>query len=334
MNDAEMDGDMARRQRRLQKVTVLGSVINLGLVALKFVAGTVGHSAAMLADAVHSCSDFATDVVVMVFVRLGAKPWDESHDYGHGKFETLATFIIGVALLAVGVLIAVGGVQKIVFVAGGGTLPAPGMLAFVVALISIALKEWAYRFTAKAGKEERSETVVANAWHHRSDALSSIGTAAGIGGAIFLGEKWTVLDPIAAVIVSVFIFKVAIELTIQALDELLEKSLPKETEDEIVSLAEQEEGVSEIHHLCTRRIGNNIAIEMHLRLPAQMNLYDCHERTTAIENRLRERFGQGTHITLHVEPTKVKGRYQPPTEDTTARPAGAERYEAEDVCNG
>ncbi|MDY5968471.1 MAG: cation transporter dimerization domain-containing protein, partial [Bacteroidales bacterium] len=119
---------------------------------------------------------------------------------------------------------------------------------------------------------------------------------------------------IAAVIVSVFIFKVAIELTIQALNELLEKSLPKETENEIVQIAEQEKDVSEIHHLCTRRIGNNIAIEMHLRLPAQMNLYDCHERTASIERRLRERYGQGTHITLHVEPTKVDGCYRPPVE--------------------
>ncbi|MDY5968481.1 MAG: cation diffusion facilitator family transporter, partial [Bacteroidales bacterium] len=168
MKDGSLSGNMERRQRRLQKVTIIGSVVNLTLVTLKFVAGTVGHSAAMLADAVHSCSDFATDVVVLIFVKLGAKPWDESHDYGHGKFETLATFLIGVTLLAVGVLIAVGGVRKIVFVAGGGVLPSPGMLAFIVALFSIVSKEWTYRFTVRAGKEEHSETVVANAWHHRS----------------------------------------------------------------------------------------------------------------------------------------------------------------------
>ena len=312
--------DALRRQRRLRRVTLRGSVINGGLVALKFAAGVAGHSAAMLADAVHSCSDFATDMVVLVFMKVGAKPRDASHHYGHGKFETLATFLIGVTLLAVGVTIAVGGIRSIASVVAGGTLPAPSQFAFWVAIASIVLKEWAYRFTVRAGREERSEAVMANAWHHRSDALSSVGTALGIGGAVFLGPRWTVLDPIAAVVVSVFIFKVALQLTLQALNELLERSLPQETEEEILRIARQEDGVSEIHNLYTRRIGNDIAIEMHLRMPGDITLYDSHERTAAIERRLRTRFGQGTHINLHVEPIKVDGEYRPPHGGHTPTP--------------
>ena len=289
-----------------------GSAVNVVLLVFKFVAGFFGGSAAMIADAVHSLSDFITDVIVLLFVRLSSKPEDSDHDYGHGKYETLATSLIGLALLCVGVMIMYNGVHSIVSAVMGNHLPQPGMIALAAALVSIALKEWAYRFTAKVGRECESQAVIANAWHHRSDALSSIGTAVGIGGAILLGDKWAVLDPIAAVVVSVFIIRTAWQLTKKSAGELLEQSLPAEMEREIVDIVAREPMASEVHHLRTRRIGSHIAIEMHLRMPGDISLYESHQHATNIEQELRKRFGASTHIGLHVEPLKINGKYVAP----------------------
>ena len=289
-----------------------GSAVNVVLLVFKFVAGFFGGSAAMIADAVHSLSDFITDVIVLLFVRLSSKPEDSDHDYGHGKYETLATSLIGLALLCVGVMIMYNGVHSIVSAVMGNPLPQPGMIALAAALVSIALKEWAYRFTAKVGRECESQAVIANAWHHRSDALSSIGTAVGIGGAILLGDKWAVLDPIAAVVVSVFIIRTAWQLTKKSAGELLEQSLPAEMEREIETIVAREPMASEVHHLRTRRIGSHIAIEMHLRMPGDISLYESHQHATNIEQELRKRFGASTHIGLHVEPLKINGKYVAP----------------------
>lgn len=304
------------REKKIYKVTVLGSIVNVLLVVLKFLFGILGHSAAMIADAVHSLSDLITDIIVLVFVKLSNKPKDNDHDYGHGKYETLATSIIGLALLIVGAMICYGGVEKIIMAWQGEELQQPGIIAFVAAVLSIIFKEWVYRITVKVGQQVGSQAVIANAWHHRSDAFSSIGTALGIGGAIFLGSRWTVLDPIAAVVVSVFIIKTAWTLIRQAADELLEKSLPESIENEIVKIAESEPGVTGVHHLCTRRIGNNIAIEMHLRMPGDMLLYTAHKRATEVEKKLREQFGESTHISLHVEPLKIDGKYVDPDDSS------------------
>lgn len=268
----------------------------------------------MIADAVHSLSDFMTDIVVLLFVKLGNKPQDEDHDYGHGKYETLATALIGIALMGVGAMICYNGLTKTWAVVNGEQLKSPGMIAFIAAIVSIALKEWAYRFTEKVGREVGSQAVRANAWHHRSDALSSIGTAFGIGGAILLGAQWAVLDPLAAIIVSFFILKAAYGLIVQATNELLESSLPEDVEAQMVALAAEEEGVADIHNLRTRRLGNKIAIEMHVRMPGEMSLYEAHEKATRIEKRLREQFGEHTHIALHLEPLKVNGCYVSPKE--------------------
>ncbi|MGN1228595.1 MAG: cation diffusion facilitator family transporter [Prevotella sp.] len=300
------------REKSIYRVTLAGSAVNVVLLVFKFVAGFLGGSAAMIADAVHSLSDFITDVIVLLFVRLSSKPEDSDHDYGHGKYETLATSLIGLALLFVGIMIMYNGVCSIVKAVMGNPLPQPGMIALTAALVSIALKEWAYRFTAKVGRECESQAVIANAWHHRSDALSSIGTAVGIGGAILLGEKWAVLDPIAAVVVSVFIIRTAWQLTKQSAGELLEQSLPAEMEREIETIVAREPMTSEVHHLRTRRIGSHIAIEMHLRMPGDISLYESHQHATNIEQELRKRFGASTHIGLHVEPLKINGKYVAP----------------------
>lgn len=302
----------ADRVKKVYKVTIAGSIINVVLLVLKFAAGILGHSAAMIADAIHSLTDFATDVVVLVFVKLGNKPKDKDHDYGHGKYETLATAIIGISLFVVGVMICYSGVTKTYRAICGETLQQPGVVALIAAIVSIVMKEWAYQFTVKAGRKYHSEAVVANAWHHRSDALSSIGTMFGIGGAIILGEKWAVLDPLAAIIVSAFIIKAAWGLVMQSVKELTDASLPETEEDEILKIANEEQGVGEIHNLRTRRIGNKIAVEMHIRMPGSLSLYEAHEHATHIETKLKQHFGADTHVGIHLEPIKVNGKYQKP----------------------
>ena len=302
---------LTEREKAIYQVTWAGSFVNFLLVIFKFIAGILGHSAAMIADAVHSLSDFATDIVVLIFTRISNKPQDKNHDYGHGKYETLATAIIGIVLFAVGASICWNGLQAIQTVWQGGRLPAPGMLAFAGAIISIVSKELIYRYTIHVGRKIKSSAVIANAWHHRSDAFSSIGTAIGIGGAIVLGESWSVLDPMAAVVVSFFIMKVAVQLLKPCVDELTEKSLPDEIEKEICLIAENTPGVSAIHNLRTRRIGNHYAIEMHVRMDGHLTLYEAHAKASVIENKLKEKYGNETHVGIHVEPVKsADGTYR------------------------
>ena len=292
------------REREIYKVTLVGSAGNVALLTFKFVAGILGHSAAMMSDAVHSLSDFITDIIVILFVRVSAKPQDESHDYGHGKFETLASFFVGLALVAAATGIIVSGAVKFVSWLQGEQLPAPGRLALWAALLSIGIKELLYQYTARAGKRLDSQAVVANAWHHRSDALSSIGAAIGIGGAILLGDRWTVLDPLASIVVGAMLVTVAVDLLRGSMNELTECSLPAETEREIEEIICAFPDVCEPHNLRTRKIGNRIAIEAHVRMSGTTTLHAAHDRATAIEHRLKERFGSQTHITLHMEPRK------------------------------
>ncbi len=276
------------------------------LLVFKFVAGIMGHSAAMVADAIHSLSDFVTDVIVLVFVHISSKPKDKSHDYGHGKYETLAMTIIGMALLAVAVGIVYGGVLKINTWLHGQELPAPGMLALWAALLSVVLKEAVYHYSMVYARKLNSQAIEANAWHHRSDALSSVGTAIGIGGAIFLGQRWTVLDPIASVIVGLFIIKVAFFLLRDGIGDLMEHSLPDDVEEEILRLAASVEGVAEPHDLRTRRIGNHYAIELHILMDGNITLCEAHDKASEVEDLLRSHYGEDTHIAVHVEPKEVK----------------------------
>ncbi|MCL2561742.1 MAG: cation diffusion facilitator family transporter [Rikenellaceae bacterium] len=294
------------RNREIYKVTLVGSAVNLALALAKFAAGVLGRSAAMIADAVHTLSDLATDIVILAFVRVSGKPRDEKHRYGHGKFETLATLIIGVVLLVVGVMIAYGGAERVVTAIKGEVLERPGMIAFWAALATIVFKEALYRYTVVRGRRLKSDVTVANAWHHRSDGLSSIGTAIGIGGAIFLGPRWAVLDPLAAVVVSVFIVRVAVKLMKPAMDELMEKSLPEDVEREICETVGSFDGVSELHNLCTRKIGASYAIEFHIRMDGSSTLEETHSKISQIEYALRAKYGPQTHVMIHIEPVKKK----------------------------
>ena len=290
------------RGKELTIVTLVGSIGNLVLLTFKFVAGIVGHSAAMTADAVHSLSDFLTDLIVLVFVRIGAKPQDASHDYGHGKFETLATLFVALALVGAAIGIIVSGAVKFARWLQGETLEMPGSLALWAALLSIVVKEVLFRYTIAKGKALESPAVIANAWHHRSDALSSIGAAIGIGGALLLGQKWAVLDPLASIVVGAMLVKVAWDLLKSSTGELTDMSLPEDTEREIEDIIRSFPEVTEPHDLRTRRIGNRIAIETHVLMNGDMPLREAHDIVTAIEHQIKARFGPATLVTIHMEP--------------------------------
>lgn len=296
---------MKKREDEITRVTLAGSVVNLLLVGLKALAGVAGHSAAMVSDAVHSLSDFVTDIVVLVFVRVSARPQDEGHDYGHGKFETLATLFIGLALAAAAVGIVVSGATKLASWLEGEDLPSPGKIALWAALISIITKEILFQYTRIKGRKLNSPALEANAWHHRSDALSSIGAAIGIGGAIVLGERWTVLDPLASIMVGAMLVKVAWDLLGPSFGELTDSSLPTDMEQEMLRIISAVEGVEDPHNLRTRRIGNHIAAEVHIRLDGKLTLESAHEKASEVERRFKERFGKESHIIIHMEPRKT-----------------------------
>ena len=268
------------REKEIYRVTLWGSVVNISLTAFKFVAGILGCSAAMIADAVHSLSDLLTDVVVLLFVRISSRPADSDHPYGHGKYETLASAIVAIVLLAAGGVLAGQGVSKIVAVVRGGHLDVPGSIALWAALLSVAAKELIYRLTIRVSRKVDSPVLAANAWHHRTDALSSVAAAVGIGGALLFGGTWAILQ------------------------ELLEQSLPADMEQQIREIVAADNELTGLHHLRTRRVGSVCSIEMHLRMPGDTSLYEAHRHSIELERRLRERFGQGTLITIHLEPLK------------------------------
>ena len=293
---------MKDREKSIYRVTIWGAVVNVALAAVKFIAGLVGRSNAMMADAVHSLSDLVSDVVVLVMVSFSTKGRDKGHDYGHGKFETLATACVSLLLVLVGCQLMSSGVGKIREVINGGTIEVPGKIALWAAIVSIIVKEILYQWTARTGKAVGSPAVVTNAWHHRTDALSSIGSGIGIGAAILFGGKWVILAPIVGCAISIFIFYIAVKMAIPALDELTDGSLPDDIEEEIIELARSTEGVDNVHALKTRRIGPNIVIEAHIVVNPQMTVAKAHSITEKVEERLQQRYGAATQISLHVEP--------------------------------
>lgn len=284
------------------KVTWVGLFVNIVLTLFKLVSGISGNSAAMIADAFHSLSDFATDIVVLLGFQIVDRPVDKTHDYGHGKVETLTSGIIGAVLLAVGLKILWMGACRIYGVWQGHVIVRPGWIALCAAVISIAAKECLYRYTVKTGKEINSPAVIANAWHHRSDALSSVATMLGIGGAILLGEKWRVLDPIAAVAVSFFIVKAAVVILSGSFNELTEASLSDDVEDEILEIIRAIPGVKYPHNIRTRRIGNYIAVDVHIKVANDLNIVEAHNISTKVENAVKKSFGGETFMSVHVEP--------------------------------
>lgn len=276
--------------------------MNLTLTAGKIAAGILGRSAAMVADGIHSLSDLLSDFVVLAFTRISSKGKDRDHSFGHGKYETLATLIVSVILVSVGANMMSSGVKAIVAVFNGEILPKPGSIALIAAIVSIAIKEILYHATIRVGKKTGSTVVIANAWHHRSDALSSIGSLIGIGGAILLGDKWTMLDPLASCIISIAIITVAVKMAMPSLAELLETSLPEEIVKEIETTTASVKGVNNVHELKTRRNGMSFIIDAHIVVDPDISVVEAHDIATAVEDALRTRYGQETQLSIHVEP--------------------------------
>jgi cation diffusion facilitator family transporter len=291
------------REKEIRKITLWGSLVNLVLTVFKIIAGVLGRSAAMIADGIHSLSDLLSDVVVLVFTHMSSKGKDRDHSFGHGKFETLATLIVSVMLVAVGTDLMIGAIRSIIGFCRGDDIPEPGIIALIAAVVSILSKEILYHATVKVGKKTGSTVVVANAWHHRSDAFSSIGAMAGIGGAMLLGGRWTVLDPVASCVISVAIIVIAVRLALPSLAELLETSLPEDIEQEIVTIASAVKGVNDVHELKTRRNGISFIIDAHIAVNPDISIVEAHDIATDVEDALRSRYGQETEINIHVEPS-------------------------------
>ena len=290
------------RTAKVTFVTLVGSVVNIILTVFKIFAGVLGRSTAMIADGIHSLSDLLSDIVVIVFVKISAKGRDKDHDYGHGKFETFATLIISLMLIVVAVNLMSGGINKIRQILDGGEVSSPGMIALWAAVASIVLKEILYRYTIIQGRALNSPMMIANAWHHRSDAFSSVGSLLGIAGAIFLGDKFVILDPITGCVISIFILVMAVKMSVPAIKELLDVSLPDDVEEKIEATAKSVKGVVDLHELKTRREGPGIIMEGHLVLDSEISLKEAHDISKKVEAALRKEFGPETQISLHLEP--------------------------------
>lgn len=290
------------RTAKVTFVTLVGSVVNIILTVFKIFAGVLGRSTAMIADGIHSLSDLLSDIVVIVFVKISAKGRDKGHDYGHGKFETFATLIISLMLIVVAVNLMSGGINKIRQILDGGEVSSPGMIALWAAVASIVLKEILYRYTIIQGRALNSPMMIANAWHHRSDAFSSVGSLLGIAGAIFLGDKFVILDPITGCVISIFILVMAVKMSVPAIKELLDVSLPDDVEEKIEATAKSVKGVVDLHELKTRREGPGIIMEGHLVLDSEISLKEAHDISKKVEESLRKEFGTETQISLHLEP--------------------------------
>ena len=296
-----MDKEEIAREKGIYRVTIVGSVVNFLLLLFKFFAGIMGHSAAMLADAVHSLSDFVTDIIVIVFVRISSKPEDEGHDYGHGKYETLATAIIGIILLGVGFGIFWNGASSIYRFLHGGSLQEPGMLALIAAVVSIVVKEWMFWYTRGAAKKINSGALMADAWHHRSDAMSSVGAFVGIFGARM---GYPILDPIASVVICLLIGKASIDIFRDAVDKMVDRSCDRQTEESIRRTVLSVEGVKRVDLLQTRLFGSKIYVDLEIAADGTQTLDEAHQIAEHVHHAIEHTFPDVKHCMVHVNPAE------------------------------
>ena len=279
----------------VSRVTIL---INFLLSALKLLAGLLGRSSAMVSDAVHSASDVFSTVIVMIGVRTAGKAADEEHPYGHERMECVAAIVLAVVLLFTGLFIGYEGIQKI---RTPETLPTPGILALVAAIVSILVKEGMYRYTRKAADKINSEALRADAWHHRSDALSSIGALVGIAGARM---GWPVLDPIASLVICLLISKAAFDIFRDAIRKMVDERCDEETENAMKAKALAHEGVEGVDTILTRQFGNRVYVEMEIAVDGSLTLTQAHEIAEGVHDDIEKAFPQVKHIMIHVNPAQ------------------------------
>ena len=294
----------SERTKKILRVTLLGSASNAFLVLLKLFVGIAGHSSAMIAEAINSISDFLTDIIALIFIRISGKPKDHDHHYGHGKFETLASVVMAVVMMGVGLLLLYQSLLTIIGLWRGTLqLPYPSRWTLLVAFVSLLIKLLLYRYTHRWTLRLKSSALEAKALDHRSDTLTLLTVLLGIAGAIFLGNHWLFLEPLAASIVSLFILRMGWSVLRPAFNELTEVSLSPHIEGEITEIIHAIPHVEGIHRLRTRSIGGIYAIEVDLFVDGRMSVAEGHDITLRIEQELRVRYGSATHVAIHVEPT-------------------------------
>lgn len=282
----------------IRKLSLVGIIGNVFLSAFKFIAGIMGNSSAMVSDAVHSLSDVFATFIAFLGVRFGRREADASHPYGHERIESLAAIVLGLILLVTGVGIGWVGLEKIL--AGNyESLPIPGMIALVAAIVSIAVKEGMFWYTRHWARVIRSSAFEADAWHHRSDATSSIGALVGVGGSM-LG--YPVLDPIASVVICLFILKQGISIIYDALKKMLDTSCGEQFEKEVRQLVDAENQVERIDMLRTRMFGDKVYIDMEIAIDGSMQLTDAHAIAERVHDDIEHAFPEVKHVMIHVNP--------------------------------
>ena len=308
---------MLTNDQMKQRAYLLSSSVNIILPPLKLVTGIIGHSSALIADAVNSIGDIASNIVVYLFLRISAMPRDKVHTYGHGKFETVATLFIGVMMCIAGIVIIINSASVMEDYFTKGELPAPPeWIALIVAAFTLIIKGIAFLYTRKQGIRTKSEALMAQAQDHRNDVFSALAVAAGVTISRLAGGAWALAEPIAAIIVAGFIIYFGVGICIPALSKLTEAAIPDEIIEDIKSLVLQVNGVSDPHNIRTRMIGSsNFSVDMDIRVDGKMPLFEAHELTMECEHLIRRKYGEDTHINIHVEPLQPFTHiYHAPTE--------------------
>lgn len=278
------------------RVSVITIIINLVLSLIKFAVGFFANSQALISDAVHSASDVVSTIAVIFGINISSKKADSSHPYGHERIECIFSIILAVILLVTGLSLGVSAIRVIM---DGSEIIIPGKIALVASIISIVVKEWMYHYTKRAAKKINSSSMMADAWHHRSDAFSSIGSLIGIGGAII---GFPVFEPIASIVICGFIAKAAYDIFIDAVDRLIDSSCSEEEIEKIKQIIFEVEGVERIDKLMTRRFGSKIYVDLEIAQKGSLTLYESHEIAEKVHDRLEEKMKEIKHCMIHVNP--------------------------------
>lgn len=289
---------MEQEKKTAMRVSAVTIVWNVILSIFKLMAGVVGHSGAMISDAVHSASDVFSTIIVILGINIASRQSDDDHQYGHDRLECVAAILLAVVLFATGIGIGIGGINKIIEGTAGKDA-IPGMIALIAAVASIVVKEAMFWYTRSAAKKINSGALMADAWHHRSDALSSIGALIGIGGAR-LG--FPVLDSIASVIICVFIVKAAYDIFKDAVDKMVDKSCDEETEEKMRQLIKEQTGVLKVDVLRTRLFGAKMYVDIEIAADGDITLREGHEIAQVVHDKVEEEFPLVKHCMVHVNP--------------------------------
>jgi cation diffusion facilitator family transporter len=305
-NDLKIAGQTApTRERYVRKVTWIGLLTNIGLSGLKFAAGYFGRSQALIADAIHSLTDTTTDIAIIAGSHYWSRPADEDHPYGHRRLETLVTAFIGIMLVAAGIGIgweAISTLHK-------KQAASPGWIALYAAMASIVVKEVLYRWTAAVGKKIKSPALAANAWHHRTDAISSLPVLVAVGGALIF-PTWSFLDRVGAVIVSIFILHAALKIIWPAVSELIDAGVPEEIQNKIMGIASNTMGVREVHAIRSRYISSSIQIDLHIVVDGNISVREGHTIADSVEGNIIGGIPEVLEVVVHVDPSQVSSDNQ------------------------